>query len=222
MMKKGLLYVILCLFVLTGAGVGGYYWYQETHYVSTEDARIAGDIYRVMPEIAGKIVSLEIDDGERVKAEQIVGQLDNSKLPADQLDRAMLRAPVSGIVIKTLAKEGEVVAPGQPVAMIVDPRHLYVSANIEETDIAKVKVGQEVDITVDAYPDLRLKGIVRKIGEATASTFSLLPPLNTSGNFTKVTQRIPVEVELLGDPAEYHLSPGLNTEIRIHISGSRA
>ena len=217
MKNKKVLYMILALFVLTAGGIGGYFWYQGQHYVTTEDARINGDMYRVMPRISGKLTTLDVQDGDFVNKNSIVGKQETKNLSASMLEHATLRAPISGIVVKTLAKEGEVLAPGQPVAMIVDPNNLYVSANIEENNLNKVKVGQKVDITVDALPSVKLTGTVRKIGNATNSMLSALPAINTSGNFTKVTQRIPIEIELDEEAKSYDLFPGLNVVIRIHI-----
>lgn len=218
MKNKKILIIILALFVIAGGGIGGYFWYQGQNYVSTDDARINGDIYRVMPRIPGKLTSLEVEDGDFINQDSIIGKQETKSLSSSQLELATLRAPISGVVIKTLAKEGEVLAPGQPVAMVVDPSNLYVSANIEETDLKKVRIGETVDITVDAYPDLTLTGTVREIGDSTNSMLSALPAMNTSGNFTKVTQRLPIEIEIAGDEASsYNLSPGLNTTIRIHI-----
>ena len=216
MKRKIVLIVILAIMLLSGGGIGYYYWYQGINYVQTEDSRIAGDIYRVMPKISGKLTTLAIEEGDNVIADQIVGSQDQSNLSTNQLDNAVLRAPISGTVIKTLAKEGEVVAPGQALAMIVDKSNLYITANIEETDLNRVHVGQTVDITVDTYPGKSLKGEVKEIGEATISTFSLLPAINTGGNFTKVTQRIPLKVTIT-DTQGLSLSPGLNTVIKIHV-----
>lgn len=218
MKKKLVLYLILAVIIAAGGGIGYYYWYQGAHYVKTEDARVAGDIYRVMPRISGKITSLQIAEGDNVVADQIVGQQDTLNLTNNMLDNATLRSPITGKVIKTLAKEGEVVAPGQAVAMVIDDSKLYVSANIEETEIKRVKVGEKVDITVDAYSDKHLTGHVKEIGEATNSTFSLLPATNTSGNFTKVTQRIPVKIAI-DDTNGAPISAGMNAVIKIIVSG---
>jgi multidrug resistance efflux pump len=218
MKRKVVLYVILLLMLLVGGGVGYYYWYESANYVKTEDARVAGDIYRVMPRISGKITSLQLNEGDTVVADQIVGQQDTTNLTASMLDNAALRAPISGTVIKTLAKEGEVVAPGQAVAMIVDMSDLYISANIEETDLQRVRVGQTVDFTIDAYPGKQFHGKVKEIGEGTASTFSLLPAVNTSGNFTKITQRVTVKISI-DDQQGVHLLPGMSAVIKIHLKG---
>jgi multidrug resistance efflux pump len=219
MKSKKALYLVLILMILGGGGIGYFYWYQASNYVETEDARIAGDIYRVMPRIAGKISSLQISEGDTVVANQIVGQLDSSNLSVGMLDHAVLRAPISGTVIKTMAKEGEVVAPGQPVAMIVDKDNLYISANIEETELNRIHIGQTVEFTVDTFSGYTFNGKVSEIGEATASTFSLLPDMNTGGDFTKVTQRIPIKIAI-DNQQGLHLSPGMSAVIKIHVKGN--
>lgn len=219
MNRKRILFLILSLMILSGAGIGYYYWYQGANYVQTEDVRIAGDIYRVMPRISGKIISLQMAEGDTVVADQILGQQDISNLPGSLLDNAVFRAPINGTIIKTLAKAGEVVAPGQPIAMIVDKDNLYLSANIEETDLNRIRVGQKVEFTVDTFPGYTLYGQVTEIGEATASTFSLLPAINTSGNFTKVTQRIPIKISI-DDKQGLDLSPGMSTVVKIRVKGN--
>jgi len=219
MKKKSVLYVILLVMILSGGAIGYYYWYQGSYYVKSEDSRITGDIYRVMPRIAGKITSLDMDEGDMVVADQIVGLQDTANLSTSLLDNATLRAPISGTVIKTLAKVGEVVSPGQPVAMIVDKSQVYITANIEETEINRIQVGQKVEFTVDSFPGQTFIGSVSEIGEATASTFSLLPAINTSGNFTKVTQRIPIKIAIQ-DFKGLRLSPGMSTVIKIQVKGN--
>ncbi|MFC0216582.1 efflux RND transporter periplasmic adaptor subunit [Paenibacillus chartarius] len=219
MKRKLILYVILIVMVLSGAGIGTYYWYENANYVSTEDARVTGDIYRVMPRISGKINSLGVKIGDTVVADQIVGQQDITNLPGSLLDQASLRAPIGGTVIQTSAKPGEVVSPGQAVAMIVDKSKLYVSADIEETEIMKVKLGQTVDIELDTYPGRKFTGKVFEIGQAAASTFSLMPTTSTSGSFTKVTQRISVKISI-DDQQGLELAPGMNAVIKVHIKGN--
>lgn len=122
MKRKLILILIIIVIIGSGAGIGSYFWYQSVHYVKTEDARLAGEIYRVMPKISGKLNTLTIKQGDTVVADQIVGQQDITNLSSTLLDQASLRSPVSGTVIHTSAKPGEVVTPGQSVAMIVDKK----------------------------------------------------------------------------------------------------
>ncbi|MFM1652944.1 HlyD family secretion protein [Brevibacillus sp. B_LB10_24] len=215
MKKKIILTVILLALILSGGGIGYYYWYQGAHYISTEDAQVAGDIYRVMPQISGKLKSLTIKEGEQVLADQIVGNLDPSNLPGYQLEHATLRAPISGRVIKVNAKAGEVVSASQAIALIVDESKLYLKANIEETDLTRIKLGQPVRFTVDAFPNQTFTGEVSEIGHATNSTFALLPA--TSGNFTKVKQRVPIKIAIV--QTDTPLFAGANAVIKIKVKG---
>lgn len=219
MKRKVMLYVILTALVIVGGGIGGYFWYEGQNFLSTDDSRLAGDIYKVMPRITGKVTSLQVNEGDHVLADQIIGQQDNNNLPTSSLDQAALRSPIEGTVIKTLVKAGEVSSPGQTVAMVVDTNKLYVSANVEETQIHKVKEGEAVEISLDNFPGKVLLGKVKEISKATASTFSLLPSTNTSGNFTKVTQRIPIKISI-DDNQGLDLSPGISTSIKIHLKGN--
>lgn len=216
MKRKVILFVILAVFAIAGIGGGGYYLYQSQHYIMTEDSRLAGDIYRVMPRISAKVTSLQIEEGDYVLMDQKIGQQDSGSLSTSLLEQAVLRSPIEGTVIKTSVHEGEVASPGQTVAMVVNLDKLYISANVEETDLSRIHEGQRVDIRIDTFPDAVLSGKVFEIGNATASTFALLPSSNTSGNFTKVTQRIPIKITL-DDQQGLKLSPGMNTSIKIHV-----
>lgn len=218
MKRKIMLYIILALMVVAGGGIGYYYWYEGSHYVSTEDARIDGDTYRVMPRISGKLLSLQIKEGETVVADQIVGQQDTNNLATGLLDNASLRAPITGTVTKTLAREGEVLSPGQPIALVVDKSNLYISANIEETYISRLQNGETAAFTVDSFPGHTLTGKIIEIGEGTVSSFSLMPSLSSSGNFTKVTQRIPIKLSI-DDQQGLPLSPGMNVVLKIQAKG---
>jgi len=203
--------------VVVLAGITCYYWYENTFYVSTDDAMIDGDIYNVSPQVSGKIIELDVDEGQTVQAGDIIARLDDSTLPAGaNPDLAVIRAPISGVVIKRVNHVGEMAVPGSPVVMMVDPRALYVTANVEETKINRVHPGQPVDITVDQLAGKRFSGVVTSVTRATQATFSLLPTSNTGGNFTKVTQRIPVRISLNGYQGS-KLMYGASVEVKIHV-----
>ncbi len=102
------------------------------------------------------------------------------------------------------------------IATVADTAHIYVKANIEETDISKIKLGQKVDLKIDAYPNQSFAGYVESIGQATQSAFSQLPSLNTSGTFSKVTQLIPVKISIR-DANNLTLMPGMNATVKIHV-----
>lgn len=127
-----------------------------------------------------------------------------------------VRSPINGVVNKTLINQGEYVSAGQPILMMHNPRKLWVEARVKETEIRQLRVGQPVDITVDAYPDKHFAGRVHIIGDAATSEFALLPDPNPSGNFTKITQRIPVRITFDKGPVKL-LGPGMMVEVAIDV-----
>ncbi len=130
----------------------------------------------------------------------------------DIADR-VITSPDNGRVVKTFVRKGEHVSTGQRILMFHNPEAIWVEANVKETDIARLKPGMEVDIKVDAYPGRTFKGEIFRIGRAATSKFALIPDPNPSGNFTKITQRLPVRIQLTQkDPV---LRPGMMVEVTI-------
>ncbi len=146
------------------------------------------------------------------KEQELQAKLEEQRL--DMSDRT-IRSAIKGVVDKTFVEVGEYVTPGQRLALIHDPEVIWVDANIKETDIRKTKVGDKVHVSVDAYPDREFTGTVEVIGNATTAEFALLPSPNPSGNFTKITQRLPVRIAI--DQQERLLRPGMMVEIKIDI-----
>jgi len=217
MKKKAILYMVLAAMIFSLTGVTLYYWYKSSHYVDTEDARVDGDIVKISPQISGRISEMNVAEGDYVKEGTIIArQVDYQLTSGLNLDLAVIKSPLSGTVIKKIGNVGEIGAPGSPVAMVADLNSLYITANIEETELHKVKTGQNVDFTIDSIPGVKFSGQVISIGEATVSTFSLLPSQNTGGNFTKVIQRIPVKIGIKSYQGQ-HLLPGMNAIVRIYI-----
>ncbi len=123
-------------------------------------------------------------------------------------------APQAGKIGRKNVSEGQFVQAGSPLFSIVNDTTYWIVANFKETQIKKFHPGQEVDIELDAYPDLKLKGTLESVSEATGARFSMLPPDNSSGNFVKVTQRVPVKINI-NDIAKYRdkLRAGLSAYI---------
>jgi membrane fusion protein (multidrug efflux system) len=121
-----------------------------------------------------------------------------AKLQAAELDlgRTEIRAPVDGVVANKSVLEGQLLSPNQAALAIVTSTDAYVIANFKETQVAQMKAGQCVDIHVDAYPSLTVKGKVDSLAPATGATFSLVPQDTATGNFTKIVQRVPVRITL--------------------------
>lgn len=133
-----------------------------------------------------------------------------------QLSYTTVIAPVDGVVSKKSVDVGDMLSVGQPVMAIAAQTDLYIVANLKETQITNVRVGQPVEIKVDAYPGHTFTGKVMSLSAATGATFALIPPDNASGNFTKVVQRVPVRlsIDASSDP-DHLLKQGLSVEASI-------
>ncbi|MBV1915561.1 MAG: HlyD family secretion protein [Pseudomonadales bacterium] len=142
-------------------------------------------------------------------------EIQKLQLEKDLADRTIL-SPIDGVVDQTFVHNQEYVSPGQRLLLIHDPSNIWISTNIKESEIRKLKIGQLVDIHVDAYPDQVFEGSVEQIGTAATSQFALIPSPNPSGNFTKITQRIPVRIAIVSDQAV--LNPGMMVEVDIDIT----
>ncbi len=129
------------------------------------------------------------------------------------LEDRVIKSPVNGVIDKTFVEIGEFVEPGQRLALLHDPDNVWIEANIKETEIRRLVHDQTVDVTIDAYPDEVFEGRIVNIGSATTAEFALLPTPNPSGNFTKITQRLPVRIAIA--QREGRLRPGMMVEVKI-------
>jgi membrane fusion protein (multidrug efflux system) len=298
--KKRVLIPLFLLVVV--AAVGAWYWYVNLReFDSTDDAYVDGNRVSISSKMLGRIVRLAVDEGDSVKAGQVIVRLDDSDLraqdeqakaalayaqetvtlakvnldkaqddyqrakiqfdgniiPKEQYDHAQksmqaaqaqysialaqvgtaraqlgvvqtqllnttIAAPFDGVVSKRWVLAGDVVQPGQPIFSIYDLKHLWVTANFEETKLASIHLNDPVEISVDAYPDSHFEGKVIQLGANTASEFSLIPPNNASGNFTKVTQRVPVKISIedadsSSQSRSPQLLPGMSVEVKVKV-----
>ena len=132
-----------------------------------------------------------------------------------ELSWTLVRAPDSGIATNISLEPGEYVRAGTPVFSIVATDDIWVEANLKETDLTHVKVGQETNIRVDSYPNKTWRAKVESISMATGAEFSLLPPQNATGNWVKVVQRIPIKFKLLDSPYDPPLRAGMSVQVEI-------
>jgi membrane fusion protein (multidrug efflux system) len=133
-----------------------------------------------------------------------------------QLGYTEITAPVTGFVSKLAVREGQMVQPGAMLAMVV-PLRTYVVANFKETQLARLRPGDPVDISVDALGGRELHGKVESIAAGTGARFSLMPPDNATGNFVKVVQRVPVKIAWDDGQDLSQLRAGLSVEVKIHL-----
>jgi membrane fusion protein (multidrug efflux system) len=133
---------------------------------------------------------------------------DNAQL---QLSYTRVTAPVSGVVSRKQVEVGQLVQAGQPLLTVVSDTGVWVTANFKETQLHDLKVGQPVDLDIDAYGGVTAKGKVESVSAATGAKFALLPPDNATGNFTKVVQRVPVRIKVTeGLGKDHPLRPGMS------------
>lgn len=153
-------------------------------------------------------------------AEAVVRQreteVDNARL---MLSYTVLIAPSDGFLSKVNVQPGQFVQPGQTLFAVVVKDALWVVANFKETQLRKMKAGQEVIVHADAFPSHDFKAHIASFSPATGTSFALLPPDNASGNFVKVVQRIPVRIEFTdkNDPMLTKLRAGMNVDVDVHI-----
>ncbi|HVN59608.1 MAG TPA: HlyD family secretion protein [Bacteroidales bacterium] len=183
--------------------------------------RAKEDLDRAKNQVAGGVITQEQFDHSKKTFESAQAQLDASKAQLSvsaamitsaaaavetagaqvkvldtQIRNAKLYAPVNGVVAKRWLLPGDIIQPGQSAFTLTDKSTLWVVAFLEETKIFEIHPGQDVRFTLDAFPHVRFFGKVFYSGSSTASVFSLIPANNASGNFTKVTQRIPVKISI--------------------------
>jgi len=137
------------------------------------------------------------------------------------LSRTVIRAPESGVASQTERLQlGQMMMTGLPAVTIVKSNATWVGANFKETDLNKMRVGQAAEIRFDAYPGLKLKGHVQSIGAGTGSEFSVLPAQNATGNWVKVTQRVPVRIAI-DEPSPRPLIAGLSVSVKVDVRGNK-
>ena len=248
--------------LVLGVGAILYFGINAYLYESTDDAYVQAHSLMLSARIGGTVQKVLVDENDKVKAGQLLAQIDDqdysaaynqvvadqssvqadlvqaaqdyeriSKLYQDQavsksdFDKAVARyrnlqarlkadqfksdeaklnlsytqitAPEDGAIARKSVEPGMVIPPGQALFGFVSSQERWVTANFKETQLASIQPGQKVSVEVDAVKGKKFEGVVDSIGSATGSTFTLLPPDNSTGNFTKVVQRIPVKIKLL-------------------------
>jgi membrane fusion protein (multidrug efflux system) len=138
-----------------------------------------------------------------------------------EVTRTVVRAPISGVLANRIVQAGQYIRPGAQLLAIVPVSGSYVIANFKETQLSRMRPGQPAQLRIDAYPEVRLRGVIRSLAPASGAEFALLPPENATGNFRKIVQRVPVRIDLEGaaqSPAS--LRPGLSVIVSIDTAAA--
>jgi ABC transporter DrrB family efflux protein len=207
------LLVIPLVALLVGVALAASYVLQARRYVCTDNAQIDGDKIPVSAPVGGTLIGWHATQGATLRKDQTIGRIQiRGSFGQPQ---KVIRAPADGTVALDNGIEGALVTAGTQLAVAYDLSAIFVTARIDDTAIGDVHLGQQVDITVDAYPDIPLTGHVREIQGSSAGLFSPLPQDNTTGHFQKLTQVIPVKIAIT-DRKNLTLVPGMNVTVNIH------
>lgn len=218
MSKKWKIFSTVAVIVIVLGGlIGAYFIRQSELYLSTDDAYVDGTQIVIAAPASGQLEDWTGHVGTTFSKGSTVGDVEQKT--GDATSTVPVPVPNESTIVQRSVVNGEFVAVGTPLAYAYDMNNLWVTANVKETLIHTIAVGAKVDITVDAYPGLVLHGTIQNIGLATANTFSLLPSSSDNANFTKVTQVVPVKIQMYGYQG-IGLTPGLSATVRIHKTQS--
>jgi len=216
------------LIVVAFAAIGGavYYWiYDSYNFYRTDDAQVSAKIVNVSAPVAGTLTNLNVKLGAQVTAGQTIGAITPVSITSTPGASGTsgspasfdLTSPIDGTILQVATVQGQNVSPGLSIVQVTNTNALAVIAYVDENSINNVNVGQAVDISIDAYSGTSFTGHVAQIIPAAAGAFSLLPNQDpTSGNFTKVGQRIPVVITLDSN-ANKLIVTGMSASVTIHL-----
>jgi multidrug resistance efflux pump len=224
---RTILLAIVVVVIIVGGVVAYRYIRNQQLYVATDNAQVDGAIVQVGSINAGRVTSVSVDVGNSVQQGE---QIASIELPSNvgvtsggtpvlnfqgtQDQEAVVRSSLTGVVVERDANPGDTIAQGQAIIGVVDPQQLWVQALIDENQVHRVKLGDYVDVHSDDLA-LTLPGRVLAINRASAASFSPLPSTDTSGNFTKVTQLVPIKIAV--QYGNLPLVLGSSVEITIHV-----
>jgi membrane fusion protein (multidrug efflux system) len=183
----------------------------------TDATKAAAGLLRAQASLQAEKEQLAVIDAQKHEQEAKLAQARATlKLAKNQIDDTIIRAPVDGVVGNRAGQIGQYVRPGTQLCSLVPLPFVYVTANFKETQLTLMRPGQPAEISVDAYPDQVIQGRVESFAPASGAQFSLLPPDNATGNFTKIVQRVAVRIAVpQGGPLAALLRPGLSVEVTV-------
>ncbi len=172
----------------------------------------------------GALANVDVLQAQQKEAVSTLGELKTTLAKAERdLSFTEIHAPVDGVIGNRAAQVGDFVQTGQRIAALVPLSDVFIDANFKETQLARLQPGQPVSIKVDALPDESLDGVVASVSPASGAVFSLLPPDNATGNFTKIVQRLPVRIKVPAGLAERGvLRPGMSVIVAVNTKAGVA
>jgi len=205
--SKRMLVMAAIVVVLAGFGIAGYLIYQENFYYQTDNAKVDTAIYQLSAREGGRLDRLYVTQDEEVTAGQVLAHVQNG---------SFIRSPIDGSVIDVKMQEGDYITPSDVVLVVANTSYIYITANVEETNILKIHPEQKVTVFLDAYGQ-SFDGYVDEVDTITSTELSgAMTSFTTSGTYTKVTQLIPIKIRLLDD-IDLTGIIGTNATVKIRI-----
>jgi membrane fusion protein (multidrug efflux system) len=226
---------------LGGAGYGRYWWTTGRFIEMTDDAYAGGNITAISPHVAGFVAQILVGDNQHVRAGQLLIRLAAARQQLLVLDAQIaearagiaqakadletarlnlgyteVRSPIEGYIGNRAAQVGAYVASGAYLLSVIPAHGLWVDANFKENQLARMRLGQRASVVADVLPGQVFHGHVLSLAPGTGAVFSVIPPENATGNFTKIVQRVPVRIALDdGDARLGTLRPGLSATVSV-------
>ena len=199
--------VAALVILLAGLGIVGYFIYEGSFYYQTDNAKVDAAIYQLTANASGKLVKMDAWQSEQVKAGQALARVN---------DGPDIISPVDGTVTNVEMAKGDYANASDVVLVVAKTSDVYITANVEETNILKIHRGQSVSVSLDAY-GRSFDGYVQAVDTVTSTRLTgSATSFTTSGTYTKVTQLIPVKIKLLDDVDLAHII-GTNATVKIRI-----
>ncbi|MEZ4679930.1 MAG: HlyD family efflux transporter periplasmic adaptor subunit [Caldilineaceae bacterium] len=205
--NRSMIITAVIVILLVGAGVAGYLLYQGSFYYQTNNAKVDTVIQQLTANTTGQLLRLYVAQGQAVAAGQVLAQVQKGPL---------IRSPIDGTVANITVHDGDYVNAADVILVVANTSDMYITANVEETNILKIKEGQPVSVYLDAY-GRSFDGYVSEVAMVTSTKLSgTVSSFTTSGTYTKVTQLIPVKIKLT-DNVDLTNIIGTNATVKIRI-----
>jgi len=207
-MKKVMIVLIVTLVLAGGVGTGIFFVWRGAGYLTTDNARVTTTLIAITADRPGPLQRFTLYEGRRVDENEVLGWVENGEA---------FRSPFEGVVVQSNAVQDQIVTPMENLAVIADINDLHIQANIEETDIGTIRVGQPAIVTIDPFGSRQFHGYIAEIGRVTAAELTGQALFfNTGGTFTRVTHLIPVKINITDD-INLENFIGVNARVRIPL-----
>ncbi len=205
--SKSMVIAAASVVLLAGLGIAGYFIYEGNFYYQTDNAKVDTLIYQLTAHASGELEKMYVSQGEAVTAGQALAYVKNG---------SFIRSPIDGTVVDVKMESGDYVTPSDVILVVAKTSDMYITVNVEETNILQIHTGQSATVSLDAYGK-SFAGYVEEVNTVTSTKLSgSATSFTTSGTYTKVTQLVPVKIKLI-DNINLAGIIGTNATVKIRI-----